>query len=196
MANEKISEMTYKQLAADDMIPSVNPTTDPTENYNFLGADIPLLVGVSVWDASATYAAGHIVIYNDSTIKGMFLVTTTTSAGDSPAGTGASKFKSVGLGYVANSHSASDNIGYERTGFITVSLTGATVDNFNISSSIVTDANSHKISATLYRSGTSFVSEDILIKSLGISAGSITFYVEKTTVGGLGNVRISYTIEG
>lgn len=110
MANEKISQMTYKQLAEDDYVPAVNPVTNPLENYYFLGADIPLLVGVSQWDAAATYAAGHIVIYNTSTVKGMFLVTTTTSAGDAPDGAGATKFKTLSLCFVNNEFNCVSNV--------------------------------------------------------------------------------------
>jgi hypothetical protein len=197
MSNKKISEMDYKQLSADDQFPTVNASL-PQENNYALGADIPLLVGISVWNSSATYAVGHLVIYNSSTVSGIFRVVTTTSAGDAPEGTGAAKFVSYALSWINTAHVDNDNISYERTGVLTVSLTGAATENFTINSSLVTSSTSHKVTATLFRTqaGGSSVSEDILIKSLGITSGSITFYIEKTTSGSLGSVKIAYTIEG
>lgn len=99
MANKKISEMTYKTLALDDQFPTIN-SASPTTNFYALAADIPLAVGVSQWNSLATYAAGHVVIYNGSTTKGLFMVNSTTSAGDAPDGTGYAKFKSLALAFI------------------------------------------------------------------------------------------------
>jgi len=198
MADKKISEMDYKQLAVDDQFPTINASS-PTENFYALGGDIPVLIGILQWNSSTIYTLGQIVIYNGLKTKGMFLVVTTTSAGNSPDNlAGFNKFKSLGLVYVENLNAANDNIAYQRTGYINVSLTGAAVNNFTIYSDLITSSTSHKVSATLFRNQApgSSVSENIVIKSLGITAGSITFYVEKSTAGALGGVRIAYTIEG
>lgn len=181
MANKKISEMTYKQLAADDMIPSVNPTTDPTENYNFLGADIPLLVGISVWDVSATYSAGHTVIYNGTTVKGIFLVTSATSAGDSPEGAAYAKFKSLGLGFIPNAFDPADNVGYCRTGRIRISGTfsgspGTTL--YNISTNFAeADIQSAKITASVSFNG-QFALAQVRSMTASGTPGDIAFYIE------------------
>lgn len=198
MADKKISEMDYKQLAVDDQFPTINASS-PTENFYALGGDIPILIGILQWNSSTIYTPGQIVIYNGLKTKGMFLVVTTTSAGNSPDNlAGFNKFKSLGLVYVENLNAANDNIAYQRTGYINVSLTGAAVNNFTIYSDLITSSTSYKVSATLFRNQApgSSVSENIVIKSLGITAGSITFYVEKSTAGALGGVRIAYTIEG
>lgn len=123
MADIKISEMTYKQLTADDQFPTIN-SASPSDNFYAFGVDIPLLVGVSKWDASAIYTSGHIVIYNSSITKGLFLVTGTTSAGDSPDGTGYENFKSIALAWVPNAFAelggggGIPSVGYCRTGRI------------------------------------------------------------------------------
>lgn len=198
MPNQKISQMDYKQLSADDQFPTVNSSL-VGENKYALGTDIPLLVGISQWNSSAVYSAGHLVIYNSSINKGIFLVTATTLSGDSPDGTGFEKFQSVALSYVANSHVNNDSIGYERTGYLTVTLAGSAIENFTIYSDVITSSTSHKVTATLFRNqgpGSTAVSENILIKSLGVTMGSVTFYIEKKNFGSLGSVRISYSIEG
>lgn len=124
MANKKISEMTYKTLALDDQIPTVN-SSSPGENFYALAADIPLAVGVSQWNSFATYLAGHVIIYNGATTKGLFMVNSTTSAGDAPDGVAFAKFKSLGAGFIStNTFTTADtspsNINWtidkERTG--------------------------------------------------------------------------------
>lgn len=106
--------MDYKQLAADDQFPTVNSGLVGENKYAF-GADIPLLVGISVWDSSASYLAGHTVIYNSSTTKGIFLILDTTTPGDSPDGTGYDKFKSIALAFVPNAVTYPSSSGYYRT---------------------------------------------------------------------------------
>jgi hypothetical protein len=118
MSNQKISQMTYKQLAADDEFPTVNSSS--LANTKALGGDIPLLIGILQWDASAIYTSGQIVIYNGAEVKGMFLVTSTTSAGDAPDGTGYTKFKSLALAFVPNiinvvGNTIVENLGLART---------------------------------------------------------------------------------
>jgi hypothetical protein len=51
MPNQKISEMTYKQLAVDDEFPTVN--SGSIFNTKALGGDIPVLVGILQWSVSA-----------------------------------------------------------------------------------------------------------------------------------------------
>jgi hypothetical protein len=116
MSNQKISQMTYKQLAVDDEFPTVN--SGSIFNTKALGGDIPLLIGILQWNASAIYTAGQIVIYNGAEVKGIFLVTSTTSAGDAPDGAGYSKFTSLSLVFMpSNIHlSGIWNIGKQRTG--------------------------------------------------------------------------------
>ncbi len=200
MANKKISEMPYKQLTTTDQIPTVNSALPGENNYAFAN-DIPLLVGISVWDSSAIYTVGHLVIYNSSTVSGIFRVTATTSAGDAPEGTGYAKFESYCLSWINNAHGDNDNISYERTGYISVSLTGANVDRFLLSSSLISGstsleiATSYKVTCSLVRYGVSSTQELISIKSIGLSSGQIGIYVENTG-SALGGVYIAYTIEG
>jgi hypothetical protein len=116
MSNKKISQMTYKQLAADDQFPTVNGSS--LDNFYAFGGDIPVLIGILQWDASAIYTSGQIVIYNSAEVKGMFLVTSTTSAGDAPDGAGYSKFTSLSLVFMpSNIHlNGVWSIGKQRTG--------------------------------------------------------------------------------
>jgi hypothetical protein len=124
----KISEMTYSQLAAGDAIPTVNIASPTTNNYA-LGGDIPLLMGISKWDASAVYTSGHIVIYDSATTKGLFMVNTTTTAGDAPEGiAGYDKFNAIALNWVQNALPVTFSLGAgtiditgKRTGTITTS---------------------------------------------------------------------------
>jgi hypothetical protein len=117
MADKKISQMDYKQLAVDDQFPTINPSL-PTENYYALGGDIPVLMGILQWNADTIYTKEQIVIYNSSTVKGMFLVKSTTSAGDAPDGAGYSKFTSLSLVFMpSNIHlDGIWIIGKQRTG--------------------------------------------------------------------------------
>jgi len=123
MANKKISEMTYKTLALDDQIPTVN-SSSPGENFYALGADVPVLLGNSQWNSSTVYPVGHIVSYNSATTKGLFMVRTTTLAGYAPEGVGYDYFNVLGLGWVENTFNANSadyflDIAGKRTGVIT-----------------------------------------------------------------------------
>lgn len=100
MADLKISDMTYAAVEETFMIPAVNPSSLST-NYYILAGMINFQ-RIFRWNSSTIYLADDLVIYNSSTVKGTFRVTTTTSAGDSPEGTGANKFKSQSLEFVAN----------------------------------------------------------------------------------------------
>jgi hypothetical protein len=143
MSNKKISQMTYKQLAADDQFPTVNGSS--LDNFYAFGGDISLLVGILQWDASAIYTSGQIVIYNGAEVKGMFLVNNTTSAGDAPDGTGYTKFQSIGLSWVRNdtvpplsNASPNINIGYLRTKEIRIDQTPSTTVTYTITSNLST----------------------------------------------------------
>lgn len=107
MADLKISDMTYRAVEESFMIPAVDPSSLST-NYYILAGMINFQ-RIFRWDSSTIYLADDLVIYNSSTVKGIFRVTTTTSAGDSPEGTGANKFKSQSLEFVANTHSFTGN---------------------------------------------------------------------------------------
>ena len=122
MADLKISEMTYKQLAADDQFPTVNSST--LDNTKGLAGDIPLLVGISVYDSNAVYVPGHLVIYNTDTVSGIFRVKTLTTPGEAPEGIGFDKFESYGIGWRENTFDADVSnyfisIEGKRTGKIT-----------------------------------------------------------------------------
>lgn len=135
MANLKISEMTYKQVTADDQFPTVNSNEPGVNNYGLVG-DIPLLVGISVWDSFATYAVGHVVIYNGTQIKGLFSITSVTSAGDSPEGAGASKFAPLSLAWLnfdlGGTFGVSDTttMTYVRTGYSIITQPIGSTGNF------------------------------------------------------------------
>ncbi len=123
MANKKISEMTYKQLSADDQFPTINSSTPNANNYAF-GGDIPVLLGITQWNPNAVYGVNQIVIYNSNTVSGMFRVKTITSAGDAPEGSAFDKFESQAIGWKENLHVATNidyflDIGGQRTGKIT-----------------------------------------------------------------------------
>jgi hypothetical protein len=123
MADLKISEMTYKQVTADDQFPTVNSSEPGVNNYGLVG-DIPLLVGISPWDSNISYAVEHVVIYNSATTSGMFRVKTVTSPGDAPEGAGFNKFESYAIGWRENAHIATSSsyfldIQGQRTGIIT-----------------------------------------------------------------------------
>jgi hypothetical protein len=122
MADLKISEMTYKQLAADDQFPTVNSST--LDNTKGLAGDIPLLVGISVYDSNAVYVPGHLVIYDTNTVSGIFRVKTLTTPGEAPEGIGFDKFESYGIGWRENTFDADVSnyfisIEGKRTGKIT-----------------------------------------------------------------------------
>lgn len=195
MANQKISQMNYKQLAADDQFPTVNSSL-VGDNAYALGGDIPLLVGVSTWNTDASYLAGHVVIYNTSEVQGMFLVVTDTSPNEAPDNAaGAAKFKSLGLSFINNEWTQGEAIGYQRTGTVSFSVSGSgTIDAILLDSSLITDVYSKKISATVVTDDTA--KKDVYLKAIVPSVGSILFYICKESAGGLSGVRIAYTIEG
>lgn len=195
MANQKISQMNYKQLAADDQFPTVNSSL-VGENAYALGGDIPLLVGISQWNVDASYQAGHVVIYNTTEVKGMFLVVDTTSPADAPDNVGgAAKFKSLGLSFVNNEWSQGESIGYQRTGTVSFNVSGSgIIDAILLDSSIITDTFSKKITATVVTDDT--LNKDVYLKAIVPSVGQILFYICKESSGELRKVRIAYTIEG
>ena len=121
MGNLKISEMTYKTLDGGDLFPTINPAISSTTNYSTAAAEIPVFIGISKWNADTIYQIGHVVIYNGTINKGLFLVTNTTSAGNSPEGTGYENYKSISLAFVKNEFTiitidSSYTTGYARTG--------------------------------------------------------------------------------
>lgn len=186
--------MDYKQLAADDQFPTVN-ASNPGENKYSLGGDIPLLVGISQWSVDAAYSAGHVVIYNTTEVKGMFLVKSTTTPGDAPDNTAFDKFESLSLGFVNNDWVQGEAIGYQRTGTVSFIVSGSgAIDAILLDSSIITDAFSKKITATVVLDNT--LKKDVSLKAIVPSTGEILFYVCKESAGGLTGVRIAYTIEG
>lgn len=143
MADLKISDMTYAAVDETFMIPAVNPSNLST-NYYVLAGMINFQ-RIFRWNSSAIYLADDLVIYNSSTVKGIFRVTTTTSAGDAPEGTGANKFRSVSLEFVPNIFTGTysggtvdfGNLGDVRTGRlvfpsgISLSGTSSSPDTFN-----------------------------------------------------------------
>lgn len=125
MADLKISDMAYRAVQESDMIPVVD-SSNLTTNYYALAGMINFQ-RIFRWNSSAIYLADDLVIYNSPTVKGTFRVTTTTSAGDAPEGTGANKFKSQSLEFVPNTVSFTGsggghiaNIGDIRTLIATV----------------------------------------------------------------------------
>lgn len=120
MANQKISEMDYNPLSKTDIFPTVNTVGLDIINSHAKAEDIIKLVNLYHWEIDKIYAAGSLVIYNSATTKGVFLVTTTTIAGNSPENAGYNKFKSVSLAFVPNNipvvgFSPSISLGYLRT---------------------------------------------------------------------------------
>jgi hypothetical protein len=194
MSNEKISEMTYKQLAVDDEFPTVN--SGSIFNTKALGGDIPLLIGILQWNASAIYTVNQIVIYNSNTIKGMFLVTSTTLAGDAPEGTGFNKFKSVSLSWVRNDTTSLSNaspnvdIGYLRTKEITINQTASTTVSYNITSNLSTHVMGTKVNVYTFNDP-----QSIVVNYIDIQSG---FIVINITVGSGSNqsMRVMVQIDG
>jgi hypothetical protein len=192
--NLKISQMDYKQLAADDQFPTVN-ASNVGENKYALGGDIPLLVGISQWNVDAAYSAGHVVIYNTTEVKGMFLVKSTTSPGDAPDNAAFVKFESLSLGFVNNEWTQGEAIGYQRTGTVSFIVSGSgVIDAVLLDSSIITDSYSKKITATVVVDDS--LKKDVYLKAIVPTSGQILFYVCKQSAIGMSNVRIAYTIEG
>lgn len=135
MADLKISDMTYAAVDETFMIPAVNPS-DLSTNYYILAGMINFQ-RIFRWNSSAIYLADDLVIYSSSTVKGIFRVTTTTSAGDAPEGTGANKFKSVSLEFLANAITFTGdgagntaNIADKRTVIATINTSMTGVYNF------------------------------------------------------------------
>lgn len=191
--------MDYKQLSADDQFPTVNSSL-VGENKYALGTDIPLLVGISVWDTNASYLSGHVIIYNNTINKGLFLVVTDTAPNEAPDNlAGAAKFKSLGLSYIPNTSVQGDSIGYQRTGKVSFVLTGSgTTDSIAMASDLIIDSVTHKVSGILFTDDLSVSLSGIVLNGVHVEASSIIFKVTKTTAGslGLGDVMIAYTIEG
>ena len=199
MSNQKISQMTYKQLAADDEFPTVNSSS--LANTKALGGDIPLLVGILQWNVSTIYTEGQIVIYNSANVSGMFRVKTTTVAGDAPEGVGFDKFESYSIAWRENTFNVTQNspdyfvnIEGKRTGRITftdsisvgvsilVVLTGdwASGANKNL---IVTDNNSNGTD-----SGESY--------AISYSSGQITINCRTSRNYTAGTFKFKFTLHG
>lgn len=177
MADLKISEMTYKQATADDQFPTVNSSEPGVNNYGLVG-DIPLLVGISPWDSNTAYAVGHVVIYSSSITKGLFLVTSTTSPGDSPDGVNYGKFKCISLGFIANLFSLDSSVGYARTGKLSITepiSTGVYLHYIDTNFS-ETDIENAKITATIAFDGQFGVAQVRSATSSG--SGQIAIYIE------------------
>jgi len=202
--NLKISQMNYKQLAADDQFPTVNSSL-VGENAYALGNDIPLLVGISQWNVDATYEAGHTVIYNSSITKGIFLVTATTSPGDSPDGTGYEKFKSISLAFVPNAFAELSggggipSVGYCRTGRIELynnafSGSSPSITLFTISTSFSeTDIEGAKIECTVSNDGQ--LGTVSVRSATSANSGQIAVYLETWGSGNFGGKSIDFRIE-
>jgi len=100
MADLKISEMDFKVAEKSFMVPVVDPS-NLSKNYYTLAA-LFNFTRVFRWDADSIYVEDDYVIYESSTVKGIFRVLSTTSAGDAPEGAGSNKFRSVALEFVPN----------------------------------------------------------------------------------------------
>jgi hypothetical protein len=204
MSNLKISQMDYKQLAADDQFPTVN-ASNPGENKYALAGDIPLLVGISKWDVAASYAEGHTVIYNSSITKGIFLVTTATSAGDSPDGTGYEKFKSISLAFIPNAFAELSGgggiptVGYCRTGRIELynnAFIGGSPSTtlFTIPTSFSeTDIEEAKIECTVANDGQ--LGTVSVRSATSANVGQIAVYLETWGSGNFAGKYIDFRIE-
>jgi len=199
MPDKKISEMTYKQLAADDFFPTVNSST--LANTAALGGDIPVLVGILQWNASTIYTAGQIVIYNSANVSGMFRVKTTTVAGDAPEGVGFDKFESYSIAWRENTFNVTQNspdyfveLQGKRTGritftdavpansFILVVFTGDWASGIN-KNLIVTNS-----SINSSANGESY--------TVNYSAGQINVYCKPSVNYIAGNFRFKFTLHG
>jgi hypothetical protein len=200
MADLKISEMTYKQLAADDQFPTVNSST--LDNTKGLAGDIPLLVGISVYDSNAVYVPGHLVIYNTDTVSGIFRVKTLTTPGEAPEGIGFDKFESYGIGWRENTFSADVSnyfisIEGKRTGKITftdaltvgdsilIVLTGDWVSGLN--KNLIVTGNGTAV--TMYAPG----GESFTIEYLN---SQINIYCKPDRSYSAGNFRLKFTLHG
>jgi hypothetical protein len=194
MADLKISDMAYRAVQESDMIPVVD-SSNLTTNYYALAGMINFQ-RIFRWNSSAIYLADDLVIYNSETVKGMFLVTSTTLAGDSPEGAGFNKFKSVSLSWVRNDTASLSNaspnvdIGYLRTKEITITQTASTTVSYNINSNLYTHVMGTKVNVYTFNDR-----QSIVVNYIDIQNG---FIVINITVGSSNTqaMRVMVQIDG